>query len=247
MNPGLGFWFSLPSLDLGLKMIVSHQSWSFKLRFKARVRVAKWGFWSSERVSHQEIRNLRHRWGGLNLSFNTGLFHPISIPYLVMEFIFFFFFWWLCCFADIPDDEAQYWTRKLDRINNMNMDEKDVSSLRFPFAAFCWHLQANTAHDMLPWIWNVPFFFIYLFFCLSIRRLTTPSTGDGWRPRPRSAVSSKRPTSFIRNNSYALTGHFIRYAAAWTPVQFLLVLSVNLFLSERLHCFHVYVGAWWLF
>ncbi|XP_037114799.1 uncharacterized protein LOC119127150 isoform X5 [Syngnathus acus] len=26
---------------------------------------------------------------------------------------------------DIPEDEAQYWTRKLDRINNMNMDERD--------------------------------------------------------------------------------------------------------------------------
>ncbi|XP_051924838.1 protein unc-13 homolog B-like isoform X6 [Hippocampus zosterae] len=26
---------------------------------------------------------------------------------------------------DIPEDEAQYWTRKLDRINNMNLDEQD--------------------------------------------------------------------------------------------------------------------------
>uniref|UniRef100_A0A3Q2XQ68 C2 domain-containing protein n=1 Tax=Hippocampus comes TaxID=109280 RepID=A0A3Q2XQ68_HIPCM len=33
---------------------------------------------------------------------------------------------------DMPEDEAQYWTRKLDRINNMNMDEQDVSSLLFP-------------------------------------------------------------------------------------------------------------------
>ncbi|XP_077418627.1 uncharacterized protein LOC144049512 isoform X5 [Vanacampus margaritifer] len=28
---------------------------------------------------------------------------------------------------DIPEDEAQYWTRKLDRINNMNIDEQDFA------------------------------------------------------------------------------------------------------------------------